>query len=58
MSKIVEQVKSAVLSNPERPNAAGLEVVDAEIDQSRKDKWNRLVEAAKSVEPKEKLDGP
>lgn len=57
MSKIVEQVKKAVLSNPERPNAAGLEVIDAEIEQSRQDKWNRLVEAAKSLEPKEGASG-
>jgi len=57
MSEIVEQVKRAIRENPERPNAAGLAVVDAEIAQSREAKWDRLVKAAESIQPKEGKDG-
>ena len=53
----MEQVKRAIRENPERPNAAGLAVVDAEIAQSREAKWDRLVKAAESIQPKEGKDG-
>tara|TARA_R110002110_G_scaffold110581_2_gene275647 strand:+ start:839 stop:1009 length:171 start_codon:yes stop_codon:yes gene_type:complete len=53
MSDIIEQVKRAIIENPERPNSAGLAVVDAEIERDRTAKWNRMVEAAKSIEPKD-----
>jgi hypothetical protein len=52
MSEIIEQVKRAVLSNPERPNAAGLEVIDAEIARERGKAVSRRVEMAELVQPK------
>tara|TARA_R110002051_G_scaffold19526_1_gene54332 strand:+ start:533 stop:703 length:171 start_codon:yes stop_codon:yes gene_type:complete len=54
MSDIIEQVKRAIIENPERPNSAGLAVVDAEIERDRTAKWNRMVEVARSVSPSNK----
>ena len=53
MSEIIEQVKMAVLSNPERPNAAGLEEIDAEIARERGKAVSRRREMAELVQPKE-----
>lgn len=54
MSEIVERVRQVIRDNPDRPNAAGLEVIDAKIAEERGVKWERLVKAARSIEPKEK----